>query len=114
MSWLTELEKAKTGLRAQHAEPWLSRLQRVHGQIGDDGVERLTTQTLLDILEVPQRARRAGTHRRLARVMAELGWTPVRVRGLTRGGYKEQVRGYCRVHAHRSPCTRDRPCLPRV
>jgi hypothetical protein len=28
--------------------------------------------------------------------MRELGWTPVRVRDLTRGGYKEQVRGYCR------------------
>jgi hypothetical protein len=25
-----------------------------------------------------------------------LGWTAVRVRGLTRGGYLEQVRGYCR------------------
>jgi hypothetical protein len=39
----------------------------------------------------------AGTFRRLARVMAELGWTAVRVRDLTRGGYKEQVRGYCRA-----------------
>jgi len=28
--------------------------------------------------------------------MRELGRTPVRVRDLTRGGYKEQVRGYCR------------------
>jgi hypothetical protein len=28
--------------------------------------------------------------------MAELGWTPVRVRDFTRGGYKEQVRGYIR------------------
>ena len=28
--------------------------------------------------------------------MSELGWTAVRVRDLTRGGYKEQVRGYCR------------------
>ena len=28
--------------------------------------------------------------------MAELGWMAVRVRGLTRGGYLEQVRGYCR------------------
>ena len=25
-----------------------------------------------------------------------LGWSAVRVRDLTRGGYKEQVRGYCR------------------
>jgi hypothetical protein len=28
--------------------------------------------------------------------MAQLGWTPVRVRDFTRGGYKEQVRGYVR------------------
>jgi hypothetical protein len=28
--------------------------------------------------------------------MAALGWTAVRVRDLTRGGYKEQVRGYVR------------------
>jgi hypothetical protein len=41
--------------------------------------------------------RTAGTFRRLSKIMAELGWTAVRVRDLTRGGYKEQVRGYCRA-----------------
>ena len=59
-------------------------------------MERVTTQTLLDVLEVPQRSRTAGTFRRLAKLMAELGWRAVRVRDLTRGGYKEQVRGYVR------------------
>lgn len=29
--------------------------------------------------------------------MRELGWTPVRVRDLTRGDYKEQVRGYAAI-----------------
>jgi hypothetical protein len=61
-----------------------------------DGLERISSQTLSDLLEVPQRNRTAGTFRRLARVMAELGWTAVRVRDLTRGGYRETVRGYCR------------------
>jgi hypothetical protein len=28
--------------------------------------------------------------------MTEIGWAAVRVRDLTRGGYKEQVRGYVR------------------
>jgi hypothetical protein len=37
-----------------------------------------------------------GACRRLAAVMRELAWTALRVRGLTRGGYLEQVRGYCR------------------
>jgi hypothetical protein len=73
------------------------RLERVRGQIGDDGIERISTQTLFDHLEVFQRSRGGGACRRLAQVMRELGWTPVRVRDLTRGGYKEQVRGYCPV-----------------
>ena len=61
-----------------------------------DRLERVSSQTLLDLLEVPQRNRTAGTYRRLAKVMVSLGWTPIRVRDLTRGGYKDQVRGYCR------------------
>jgi hypothetical protein len=64
--------------------------------IGDDGVERVTRQCVLDLLEVPQRARRSGAYRRLAKLMAELGWTAVSVRGLTRDGYLEQVRGFAR------------------
>src|SRR5262245_43774298 len=71
-------------------------LERVRGTIGDDGIERISTQTLFDHLEVLQRARRAGACRRLAQVMRRLGWTPVRVRDLTRGGYLEQVREYAR------------------
>ena len=79
-----------------NGDPWQLPLERLHGKIGDDGIERITTQLLFDILEVPQTSRRAGACRRLAKLMAELGWTAVRVRGLTRGGYLEQVRGYCR------------------
>ena len=30
--------------------------------------------------------------------LVELGWAAVRVRDLTRGGYKENVRGYVRRH----------------
>ncbi len=78
------------------ADPWLARLQRVRGKVEFDGQERVSSQTVLDVLEVPQRLRTAGAYRRLAKLMAELGWTAVRVRDLTRGGYKEQVRGYVR------------------
>ena len=80
----------------QPADPWLAPLQRVRGKVEFDGLERVSSQTPLDMLEVPQRSRTAGTFRRLAGIMAELGWTAVRVRDLTRGGYKEQVRGYVR------------------
>ena len=36
------------------------------------------------------------TYRRLAKLMAELGWRAVRVRDLNRGGFKDQTRGYVR------------------
>ena len=99
MSFLSELRKAQAELAAP-VDPWALRLDRVRGALGDDGIERITTQTVFDILEVPQRGRRAGACRRLARIMTELGWTAVRVRGLTRGGYLEQVRGYARDARH--------------
>jgi hypothetical protein len=98
MSWLARLHEAKAELAKRNSiDPWRLPLARVRGKIGDDGIECITTQLLFDILEVPQRSRGAGACRRLARLMAaDLGWTAVRVRDLTRGGYKEQVRGYCR------------------
>jgi hypothetical protein len=96
MSWQGRLKQAQAALSSQTGEPWLLRLERVRGQVGDDGIERITTQLLFDTLEVRQGSRGAGACRRLAKIMAELGWTAVRVRGLTRGAYLEQVRGYAR------------------
>jgi len=85
----------RIGHSANH-RVWRLRLERVRGKVGDDGIERISTQTLFDHLDVLQRSRGAGACRRLAKLMRDLGWTPVRVRDLTRGGYKEQVRSYCR------------------
>jgi hypothetical protein len=97
LPWAERLKQAQAELAAaQTVDPWRLRLEHVRGKIDYDGLERVSSQTLLDLLEVPQRNRTAGTFRRLARIMAELGWTAVRVRDLTRGGYREQVRGYCR------------------
>ena len=93
-TFMERLRKAEAELApTETADPWRLPLERLHGKIGDDGIERITTQLLFDIFEVPQRSRGAGACRRLAKLMAELGWTAVRVRGLTRGGYLEQVRG---------------------
>jgi hypothetical protein len=61
-------------------------------------LERISTQTLRDILGVEQRERSAGSYRHLAKIMSDLGWAAVRVRDFTRGGYKENVRGYVRRH----------------
>jgi len=96
VSFLERLATAKAEPRARTTDPWRLRLGRPSGTIGDDGIERITTQAVFDVLEVSQRSRGAGASRRLAAVMRELGWSPVRVRGLTRGGYLEQVRGFCR------------------
>jgi hypothetical protein len=101
--WERKVEKLiAESAAAQTLDPWRLRLERVRGKVGDDGIERVSTQTLFDYLEVLQRARGAGACRRLADIMRELGWTPVRVRDLTRGGYREQVRGYCRDARHRT------------
>jgi hypothetical protein len=81
---------------SQPVDPWRLRLERVRGTTGFDDLERISSQTLMDILEVPQRQRTAGSYRHLANLMVELGWTAIRVRDHTRGGYKEQVRGYVR------------------
>ena len=96
MSFLEKLQVANAEALAHTADLWLAPLERVRGKVEFDGLERVSTQTLLDTLEVPQRSRTAGTYRRLAKLMAELGWSAVRVRDRTRGGYLEQVRGYVR------------------
>ena len=91
------MHEAAKSAAAETVDPWRLILERVRGKVDFfDRLERISSQTLLDLLEVPQRNRGAGTYRRLAKVMAELGWTAVRVRDLTRGGYLEQVRGWCR------------------
>ena len=77
-------------------DPWRLRLERVRGTTGFDGLERISTQTLMDILEVPQRQRTAGAYRHLATLMTQLGWSAVRVGDFNRRGFKEQVRGYVR------------------
>jgi hypothetical protein len=102
MSLLARVKAAKAALEVPE-DPWLAPLHRVRGKVEFDGQERVSSQTLLDLLEVPQRSRTAGTFRRLAKLMAEIGWTGVRVRDLTRGGYKEQVRGYVRTDTDQRP-----------
>jgi hypothetical protein len=95
-NFLAKLRAAEAEAVPQDTDPWRLRLERVRGKIDFDGLERVSTQHVLDALELPQRDRTAGVYRHLAKLMGELGWTAVRVRDLTRGGYKEQVRGYCR------------------
>jgi len=96
MPFIKQLEQTKAQVQAALADPWHLRLERVRGKVGDDGIERVSTQTVFDFLEVPQRSRGAGACRRLAQLMRELGWSPIKARGMTQSGFRDQVRGYAR------------------
>jgi hypothetical protein len=100
MSFLDRLRKAQAEALAQDADPWRGPLQGLRGEIGDDRVERVATQAVFDHLQVPQRRRGAGSCRRLARLMRELGWHPIKARGLNQRGLLDQIRGYARDHNH--------------
>jgi hypothetical protein len=95
MSFITSLQQAKEAAQASK-DPWRLRLERLKGKTWDDSIERISTQTVFDILEVPQRSRTALACRRLAKLMRELGWHPIKARSLTPGGFRDQVRGYAR------------------
>lgn len=99
MPWVELLRKTKAEVLARSADPWTLRLERVRGKTGYDGVERISTQDLFDLLELPQRARSAGACRRLAALMRALGWMPMKARGLGQSGFRDQVRGYARDRA---------------
>ena len=95
MSFIAKLKEGRKKVQ-ERADPWLLRLEGLKGKIWDDGIERISTQTAFDVLEVPHRSRTAGACRRLAKLMLELGWHPIKARGLTPGGFRDQVRGYAR------------------
>lgn len=96
MSFRELLRQARAQALARPADPWRLRLERARGKLGDDDIERVSTQALFDLLELPQKTRTAGACRRLATLMRELGWSPIKARGLTPGGFRDQVRGYAR------------------
>jgi len=96
-------EARKESLR-RSVDPWRLRLERVRGEVGYDGIERISTQALFDHLELPQRGRNAGACRHIAKLMRELGWTSMKTRALAQSGFRDQVRGYARdtkAHAKR-------------
>jgi hypothetical protein len=97
MSFLEQLKQSRAKVRATPADPWRLRLERARGKVDEsDGIERVSSQALMDLLEVPQRARTAGACRRLAKIMRELGWRQIKARGLNQRGLLEQIRGWAR------------------
>jgi len=98
---------AEAARNAAEEDPWEPKLRRLKGRIGHDGVERISTHDVFDVLEVPMKRRPSETVR-LSRVMRRLCWSNVRARGLNPGSYRDRVRGYAReVPDH--PATIQRP-----
>jgi hypothetical protein len=96
MPFIELLKQTRAKAREHNADSWRLPLERLRGRVSGDGIERVTTQTIFDVLEVSQRQRTAGACRRLAKLMREFGWHPIKVRGLTQEGFRDQVRGYAR------------------
>jgi hypothetical protein len=78
--WVELLRRTRAEAHARSADPWRLRLERVRGKTDYDGVERISTQDVFDLLEVSQRGRTAGACRRLAKLMRGLGWKGARHR----------------------------------
>src|SRR5579885_229822 len=89
------LQETKKRMRVP-GDPWRKRLERLQGHVWSDGIERISTAAVLDFLELPQASRGPGTCRRVAKLMRELEWTPIKARGLNQAGFREQIRGYAR------------------
>jgi hypothetical protein len=52
MSWIAKLKEARKKAQ-ERTDPWHLRLEGLKGKIWDDGIERISTQIVFDILEVP-------------------------------------------------------------
>jgi hypothetical protein len=94
-AFIEQLKQARERVHSLERDPWRLRLERLRGKVDYDGVERISTQTIFDVLEVPQRGRNSAACRHLAKLMRELGWSPIKARGM-QNGFRDQVRGWAR------------------
>src|ERR1700720_2008089 len=77
-SFIQKLRDVANSAKASSKEdPWAPMLRKVKGKVGQDGVERIATADVFDILEVAMGARSAQTVR-LSRLMRQLGWQNIR------------------------------------
>src|SRR5262245_47182917 len=92
-SFLQSLRDGADAARKAAAEdPWEPVLRTLRGKVAADGIERVSTNEIFDVLEIPMRRRPSNTVR-LSRIMRRLGWTNIRARGLSRSSYRDRVRG---------------------
>ena len=101
MAWTEEIRAAREN-RSWPDHPWRPILQTIEGDVGCDGVERIATDRLFDLLDVllpegmPRYKRTPEAQKQLKAQMVLLGWCPVRARLVTRG-FAARVRAYARM-----------------
>ena len=78
MSLLEKLAHARAELDAQHQDPWR---KKVEAEVR--GKDAISTAALLDVVRAPATT---GTARRLAAVMRDLHFIPIKSRRLMPGG----------------------------
>src|SRR6267154_6775994 len=78
MSFLGKLAQARAELEAHHQDPWHSNVAAAVR-----GKDAISTAALLDLLRVPATT---GTARRLAAIMRDLQFIPIKSRRLMPGG----------------------------
>ena len=78
MSFLGKLAQARAELEAHHKDPWHTKVEAVVR-----GQDAISTAALLDLLRVPATT---ATARRVAVVMRQLNFIPIKSRRLMPGG----------------------------
>ena len=89
MAFLDKMREAERQAEATHRDPWHPRLKRAL-----EGVEAMSTAALLDLLRADPTTSNA---RRLATIMRELNFVPIKTRRFMPGGFRDTVtRGWAR------------------
>jgi hypothetical protein len=108
MAWTEQLRAAGETKKAAAEHPWRAILSDITGNIGHDGVERIATDRVFDLLDVllpegvPRYKRTPEAQKQLKAQMVLLGWCPVRARLVTRG-FAARVRAYARMPRQAQP-----------
>ncbi len=93
--FLVRLRQVKEAQR-QRPHPLTDRVSEVRGTVGPDGLERISSQRLADVLGLEPKERTASMWREIRMGMCEQGWTAVRFRAIGGRGHHQHVRGFAR------------------
>ena len=89
--FIERLRAARSNIKP--SDPWTDVLRKIRGQTGHDGVERVATDAVFELLDLPALKRTPEAAKRLKILLVNLGWTPVRSRHVTSRGRARRGRG---------------------